>query len=199
MNKAQWVKVRAWAANRNACVLAFAATILAFGFGCRDAAANGEPEQQRVALHAVNVTVDDVALWEPFGTPNGVSSKAVAGALAEPAEEPLLDIVNCGLYVHNPHKSGHKRGTINVVARVECDHPVARIELKVGLALNGHEVATMIYANSGVAALGGNVATLCVSGAYTGGAAAEVTFFQPALPWSRTLHSSSATVKIDCP
>ncbi len=197
MNKTQLVKVGAWAANRSVCFLAFAAII--FGFGGRHAAAVEEPKQQQVVLHAVNVTVDDVALWDPFGTPNGASSKAIAGALAEPTEEPLLDIVNCGLYVHNPHKSGHKRGTINVVGRVECDHPVARIELKVGLALNGHEVATMTYANSGVAALGGNVATPCVSGAYTGGAAAEVTFFQPALPWSRTLHSSSVTVQIDCP
>ncbi len=199
MTTARWVKLGAGAANRSAYFMAFAAIMLTLGFGGRHAAAVGEPDKQQIALHAVNVAVDDVALWEPFGTPNGAASKAVVGALPEPEDEPLLDIANCGLHAHYPHASGHKRGTINVVARVECDHPVARIELKVGLARNGHEVATMTYANAGVAALTGNVATPCVSGAYTGGAAAEVTFFPPALPWSRTLHSSSTTVKIDCP
>jgi hypothetical protein len=70
------------------------------------------------------------------------------------------------------------RGTINVVARVECNRPVEGIEMKLGLARDWQEVVSRTFTNSGVASFEGHVATTlpCVSGAYQGAAAARVTF-----------------------
>jgi hypothetical protein len=119
----------------------------------------------------------------------------------ESTEEETVGIVNCSLRVDWPHLSGHKTGTINVEAKVECNAPVAGIEMTVGLARDGQEVVSHTIANSGVASLKGNVATTppCVSGAYQGAAAALVTFPSPSLATGHTLNGNSPTLPITCP
>jgi hypothetical protein len=73
--------------------------------------------------------------------------------------------------------------------------------MKVGLARDGLEVASHTVTNSGVASLNGRVATTlpCVSGAYTGGAAALVTFKSPSLATKNILNANSITRPITCP
>jgi len=115
-------------------------------------------------------------------------------------DEETVRIVDCSLRVDWPHESMHFPGTINVEATVQCDAPVAGIELKVGLARDGQEVASSTFANSGVASLEGRAATTlpCVSGAYTGGAAALVTFSSPSLATRNILNANSITRPIIC-
>jgi hypothetical protein len=117
----------------------------------------------------------------------------------EDDEETTL-FANCSLRVDYPHPSTHEPGTINVVARVECNRPVQAIEMTLGLARDWQEVASRTFTNSGVASLTGNVATTlpCVPGAYQGAAAARVTFPPTSMPASAILNSNSATREIDC-
>jgi hypothetical protein len=116
-------------------------------------------------------------------------------------EEEAVAIVNCSLHVDWPHLSSDEPGTISVKANVQCTAPVAGIEMKVGLARDGLEVASHTVTNSGVASLNGRVATTlpCVSGAYTGGAAALVTFKSPSLATKNILNANSITRPITCP
>lgn len=116
-------------------------------------------------------------------------------------DEETQGIVNCSLHVDWPHLSSDEPGTISVKANVQCDAPVEGIEMKVGLARDFQEVVSRTFTNSGVASLKGRVATTlpCVSGAYTGGAAALVTFPSPSLATKNTLNANSPRVQITCP
>jgi hypothetical protein len=118
----------------------------------------------------------------------------------EDDEETTL-FANCSLRVHDPHLSTHVPGTINVVARVECNRPVEAIEMKLGLARDWQEVVSHTASNSGVAALEGKVATTlpCVPGAYQGAAAARVVFPPTSMPASDILNANSTTRPITCP
>jgi hypothetical protein len=113
---------------------------------------------------------------------------------------PPADVVNCALRVDHPHESMHEPGTVNVIAYVECDRPVAGIKLVVQLKRDGQEVAWKDFEKSGVAELRGNAATSrpCVVGAYHGEAAVIITYYPPAFPATGTLGRKSATKEITC-
>jgi hypothetical protein len=111
---------------------------------------------------------------------------------------PPADLVNCNVRVDDPHDSGHVGGTVNMIARVKCDRPVAAIKLVVRLKRDGQEVILNDFSNSGVAALQGKANTPCVDGTYQGEAAAEGTYFPPSFPATGTFGAKSATKEITC-
>ncbi|MEO7593986.1 MAG: hypothetical protein ABI134_22415 [Byssovorax sp.] len=119
---------------------------------------------------------------------------------AEVAAAPGAPIViaGCHFQVDRPHKSTHVPGTVNVVARVQCNRPVDKIEMMLGLALNGVELKSSTFANSGSAYLQGNVAVPCVSGTYNGAAAATITFPPGTFPRIGNGNAGSGNVDITC-
>lgn len=114
------------------------------------------------------------------------------------APDALVGIVGCHFQVDRPHKSTHVPGTVNVVAWIRCNRPVDRIEMTLGLALNGVELKSGNFSNSGSLYLQGNVAVPCVSGTYNGAAVATVTFSPGSLPRTGNGHAGSGNVEIIC-
>lgn len=110
---------------------------------------------------------------------------------------PLL-IGGCTFKVDRPHKSTHVPGTVNVVARIQCNRIVERIEMTLGLARGGVELARRTFAEEGRAYLQGNVAVPCVSGTYNGAAAATVTFPAGSFPRTGSGSAGSGDVDIVC-
>ncbi len=119
---------------------------------------------------------------------------------AEVATVPGAPIViaGCHFQVDRPHKSTHVPGTVNVIAWIQCNRPADKIEMTLGLALNGVEFNSATFANSGSAYLQGNVAVPCVSGTYNGAAAARITFPSGSFPRIRNGSAGSGNVDITC-
>jgi hypothetical protein len=109
-----------------------------------------------------------------------------------------IAIAGCHFQVDKPHKSTHVPGTVNVVGWIQCNRPVERIEMTLGLALNGVELKSATFANTGSAYLQGNVAVPCVSGTYNGAAVARVTFPPGSFPRIGNGHAGSGNVSIIC-
>jgi hypothetical protein len=109
-----------------------------------------------------------------------------------------ITIAGCQFQVDRPHKSTHVPGTVNVISWVRCNRPVDRIEMTLGLALNGVELKRDTFANSGSAYLEGNVAVPCVSGTYNGSAVATITFPAGAFPRTGNGNAGSGDVNIIC-
>jgi hypothetical protein len=113
---------------------------------------------------------------------------------------PTASIVGCALYVDYPHESMHEPGTINVMARFNCNNPVASIEMTVGLARDGQEVVRKKFFDYNIKTTKHNVATSlpCVDGFYEGAASAIVGFGPSAFPATGTLNSNSTIVQVTC-
>jgi hypothetical protein len=109
-----------------------------------------------------------------------------------------ITIAGCHFQVDRPHGSTHFPGTVNVIGWIQCNRSVERIEMTLGLALNGVELKSATFANSGSAYLKGNVAVPCVSGTYNGAAVAKVTFPPGSLPRIGNGHAGSGNVDIIC-
>lgn len=109
-----------------------------------------------------------------------------------------IAIAGCQFQVDRPHESTHFPGTVNVIGWIRCNRPVERIEMTLGLALNGVELKSATFSNSGSAYLQGNVAVPCVNGTYNGAAAATITFPPGSLPQIGNGHAGSGNVDIIC-
>jgi hypothetical protein len=169
-----------------------AAVILALEIGCSGTVQ--ESEERQLCSDPGNVALDaDGSLSEAFNAPAASRADSVGEA-----EGAFFTI--CNLRVDNPHNSMHVPDTVNVVATVICLRPVQKIELLLGLARDGHEVARRLVSNAGKAMLAVNVAEdPCVDGEYEGAAAAAVVFPPGSSPPENTLHANSSWISITCP
>jgi hypothetical protein len=142
----------------------------------------------------IKATMLAIGLSACGATSDGFEEEAdVASAPGAP-----LGIAGCTFQVDRPHKSTHFPGTVNVIAWIQCNHPVDKIEMTLGLALNGVELKSVNFANSGSTYLQGNVAVPCVSGTYNGAAAAAITFPPGSFPRIGNGNAGSGNVDITC-
>jgi hypothetical protein len=106
----------------------------------------------------------------------------------------------CNLVVDYPHASGHKVGTVNVVARLECDRAVMKIIMGVTLERDGHEVSSNAASNTGEKSLTVNAKTNdCVEGIYVGKAKAVVTYAPGSPRAEDAFIQSSSPPDVPCP
>ncbi len=142
----------------------------------------------------INATMLAIGLSACGATSDGFEEEAEVAA--EPGAP--LGIAGCNFQVDRPHKSTHFPGTANVIAWIQCNHPVDRIEMTLGLAFNGVESKNVTFDNSGSTYLKGNVAVPCVSGTYNGAAAAAITFPPGSFPRIGNGNAGSGNVDITC-
>lgn len=107
-------------------------------------------------------------------------------------------ITGCQFYVDHPHLSHHVPGAVNVVARIQCDRTVDKIEMTLSLALNGAEQKRQTFVQTGTSYIQGNVAVSCVNGTYNGSAVATITNPPGANPQVEHGSANSAYVQITC-
>src|SRR6201999_1604559 len=107
-------------------------------------------EEGQLSPDPGNVALDeDGALLKAFNAP-------VADRVESFGEADGAYFTICNLRVATPHNSIHVPDTVNVVATVICLRPVQKIELLIGLARDGHEVARRLIRNAGKAMLAVN-------------------------------------------
>ena len=106
--------------------------------------------------------------------------------------------ITCTIVVHNPHKSSHVPGVVNVISRTQCTAPVPSIDGIVGLYRNGARASVHAGANRGVAALQLSTAAPCVSGNYQGAAIADIIFPPGFVPPGGRIGNRSPIVGIAC-
>lgn len=151
-------------------------------------------------LGACNTAADSTSTDEEVGLSIAfeVPSESGSATLSSSFPNPEAGIVGCSFQVDRPHKSTHVPGMVNVVAWIQCNRPVQRIEISLGLARDGVERNSNTFFNTGQAYLQGNVAVPCVSGTYNGAANATVTFPPGAIPPVGYGSAGSGDVPITC-
>ena len=109
----------------------------------------------------------------------------------------LQQVITCTLTVHNPHKSSHVPGTIEVTSQVQCTAPVAKIVQKLGL-YRTHLVGWNSDSNTGVAVHKIKTTAPCLNGSYDALGLATVYFPPGYNPPSGSLGAWSPAVSIVC-
>jgi len=152
-----------------------------------------------------------VALGAALGTLTG--SPANAAPADDPIEEitivatesspeccphPIRRVITCRIFVHNPHKSSHAPGFINVVSRTQCTAPVASLNGIVGLYRDNLLISNRAARNFSVAALELNTIAPCISGGYHGVGVTDVVFPPGFTPPGGRISNRSVYVPITC-
>ncbi|RJL31785.1 hypothetical protein [Bailinhaonella thermotolerans] len=137
-------------------------------------------------------------LPKPPGQAKSRAKSDAAGVVGAPAKAKLRRIV-CTPRVHNPHKSHHVPGTVNVVATVQCTAPVPLIAIRTALYRNGRLVKDSGQKNvRNAAKASNNAAEKCHSAAYRGWMAYHVRFPAGYRPPSGGSSGFGAEVRIAC-
>nr|MDT0657143.1 hypothetical protein [Micromonospora sp. DSM 115978] len=150
---------------------------------------------------AVALTLTGLAAPAAAG-PTMPDGTVIATVTAAPAGDGYSTqaVITCTLRAHNPHKSTHVPGTINVVANWSCTAPVASLSLTVILWRN---VSTRVSTGSGSSTgrnyAQGNAYGGCTSGTYDGTTAGSVVFPAGYVPPTGSGYHQGPAAYVSCP
>lgn len=123
------------------------------------------------------------------------------GSLAADGTVEPDEVINCEYdYVDDPHESSFKPGTVNVHAKVTCDHAVASLSMTVDLYLNGNSVGVTPQprVRSGRVVKWNSASSSCIDGNYYGASGTDITFPAGYEPPTGEIGLQGNTVPITC-
>jgi len=148
------------------------------------------------AVPAAGTTpVGAARVFAPAATPMAASAAAVPSARAGKA----ANVIVCTLSVHNPHKSHHVHGTVNVVVTTTCTSAVPVVNIRAALYRSGRLVkqsGQRTFRNTRTAR--NNAAVPCRNGRYRGWGSVGIVFPPRYTPPTATRSKFGRAVHITC-
>jgi hypothetical protein len=131
---------------------------------------------RRVAILATLATLATLGVAPAVASANQLSDPVVDRSSSKTAR--AASPIVCQPVLHNPHKSTHVPGTVNVVGDVTCTAPVAEIKLMVAIYYNGALTNQSPFTSFPHTAFAqNNAAADCQDGTWRGWVYTTVTFY----------------------
>ncbi|MEV4539018.1 hypothetical protein AB0J82_35125 [Asanoa sp. NPDC049518] len=136
----------------------------------------------------------------PSTPPTEDGKRVILRVTAQPPANARAAAITCELAAHNPHKSTHVSGTINVTATWTCSAPVTRLTVTARLWRNVSTLVNQGYnETTGNRRAQANAAGGCTTGLYDGTTAGTVYYPPGYTPATMTGYDQGPAVNISCP